>query len=87
MQDELENLCFVEETGVMAVFFSHDAETVVCIDLFSWTSSLFVLKQDRRGNNLPILGHGKQDGAISSPCSNSFVSYSHFSKRCNSKSF
>ena len=73
MQEEFENLCFIAvliKNQMLWSFVHVTLKWLLAIDLSSWISSLFVVKQGSRGINLPMnlfLIHGKQDGAIFKP--------------------
>jgi len=56
VQEEFENLCFVAvlmKEQKLWPFVHMMLKRSFAIDLSSWISSLFVVKQDSRGNNLP----------------------------------
>ena len=73
MQKEFENTCFIAVL-LLWLFVHVKLKQSFVINLSSWISSLFVMKQGSRGNNLPItypqihsLVHGEQCGANFKP--------------------
>ena len=53
MQKEFENTCFIAVL-LLWLFVHVKLKQSFVINLSSWISSLFVMKQGSRGNNLPI---------------------------------